>query len=188
MSNASLTNESLYLTYFGVNNSQYSDAVGYVPKQAIIGSTNNTVFMNVPDSVSIGGTLQLNNGSNAVNISNTGSSNVQIAGSLSTSSSLSCGGTFQLRNGSDVVNITNSGSSNVDIQGSLSTAGSATIGGGAINLGTTPNNVLLSSSAGTLEITGQIQLDNGISPGLVVLSVSPTNQLLVNGIPVNLLE
>jgi hypothetical protein len=185
MSNASLTNESLYLTTLGVNNSQYSEAVGYVAKQALIGTTNNTVYMSVPDGVAIGGGLQLGNGSNVVNITNTGSSNVQIAGSLSTTGSISCPGTLQLTNGTNAVNISNSGSSNVNIAGSLSTSGSATISGGGLNLGTTPNNVLLTGTAGTLSITGQIEIDNGTSPGTGILSVNASNQLLWNGVVIS---
>lgn len=185
MANASLTNDSLYLTTLGVNNSQYSEAVGYIAKQAVIGTTNNTVYMSVPDGVSIGGGLQLTNGSNAVNITNTGSSNVQIAGSLNTTGSIGCAGTFQLTNGTNAVNITNNGSSNVNIEGSLSTTGSATIGGGAINLGTIPNNVLLTGTAGTLEITGQIEINNGASAGAGTLSVNASNQLLWNGVVIS---
>jgi len=185
MSDSSLTNNNLYLTTLGVNNSQYSDVSGYVPKQVLIGGTKNTAYVSVPDGVTIGAGLVLTNGSNSVNISNTGSSNVQVAGSLSTTGSISCAGTLQLTNGTNAVNITNSGSSNVNIQGSISTSGSATIAGGGLNLGASPNNVLLTGTAGTLSITGQLELDNGTAPGAGTLSVNASNQLLWNGVVIS---
>lgn len=186
MSNASLINDYLYLTYLGVNNSHYVDVSGYVAKQAIIGTTANTAYLSIPDGVSIGGGLQLSNGSNVVNVTNNGNSNVDIQGSLSTEGSATINGAIQLTStiGSPV-NITNNGNSNVDIAGSISTSGSATIGGGGLNLGVTPNNVLLTGTAGTLSITGQLELDNGTAPGAGTLSVNASNQLLWNGVVIS---
>jgi hypothetical protein len=187
MSVSSLTNNDLYLTTLGVNNSQYSDVSGYIPKQVVISGTKNTAYLNVPDGVSIGGTLQLTNGSNAVNISNTGLSNITVGGSLTTTGGIgiSNGNILQLANtaGNNFVNISNSGASNVLIAGSLTTDGDVTISGGDINLGITPNNVLLSGTAGTLGITGQLRLTAGSGTG--VLSVNASNQLLWNGVVIS---
>jgi hypothetical protein len=183
MSNASLTNESLYLTTLGVNNSQYADVSGYVAQQALIGTTKDTVYLNVPNGTSIGGTLQLLNGSNAINLTNTGSSNLQVGGDITATGSVGIGNILQLTNGSNVVNISNSGLSNVSVSGSLTTSGDVTISGGDINLGVAPNNVLLSASAGQLGILGQIQITQGTGTG--ILSVNSANQLLWNGVVIS---
>jgi len=173
MSVASLTNETLYLTYFGVNNSKYSDVSGYVPKQAIIGGTVNTVYMSIPDGLSIGGTLQLTNGSNVLNLSNDGNSNLNVDGSISTDGSIGIGnGTLQLGNTTTgIINVVKTSATNIEIQSDLTVTGDITAET-SLTVGNSPNQTVL-----TCTNPNQLTVDSGL--GQVLSGVSTAG--LFNG-------